>query len=43
MKGNPSDQANVAWERLPWKKMEVAVYRMQKRMCAMRRIEISLV
>src|SRR5260370_41605188 len=31
MKGNPSDQPNVAWERLPWKKLEVAVYRMQKR------------
>src|SRR5260370_25187401 len=31
MNGNPSDQPNVAWERLPWKKLEVAVYRMQKR------------
>src|SRR5258705_1769655 len=31
MHGNPSDQPNVAWERLPWKKLEVAVYRMQKR------------
>src|SRR5437588_6654250 len=31
MSGNPSDQPNVAWERLPWKKLEVAVYRMQKR------------
>jgi len=30
MNGNPSDQPNVAWERLPWKKIEVAVYRMQK-------------
>ncbi len=42
MNGNPSEQPNVAWEQLPWKKLEVAVYRMQKRMCAMRRIEISL-
>jgi RNA-directed DNA polymerase len=31
MNGNPSAQPNVAWERLPWKKLEVAVYRMQKR------------
>ena len=31
MHGNPSAQPNVAWERLPWKKLEVAVYRMQKR------------
>src|SRR6266852_8360276 len=31
MNGNPSDHPNVAWERLPWKKLEVAVYRMQKR------------
>lgn len=31
MNGNPSDQPNVAWERLPWKKLEVTVYRMQKR------------
>src|SRR5713101_2167759 len=31
MHGNPSDHPNVAWERLPWKKLEVAVYRMQKR------------
>jgi len=31
MNGNPSAQLNVAWERLPWKKLEVAVYRMQKR------------
>ena len=31
MNGNPSDQPNVAWERLPWKKIEVVVYRMQKR------------
>src|SRR5712692_4553848 len=31
MNGNPSDQPNVAWERLPWKKLEGAVYRMQKR------------
>src|SRR6266480_6594600 len=31
MNGNPSDQPNVAWEQLPWKKIEAAVYRMQKR------------
>jgi RNA-directed DNA polymerase len=31
MNGDPSVQPNVAWERLPWKKLEVAVYRMQKR------------
>src|SRR5258707_15513828 len=31
MNGNPSDQPNVAWERLPWKKLEMTVYRMQKR------------
>ena len=31
MKGNPSAQPNVAWQRLPWKKLEAAVYRMQKR------------
>src|SRR5215469_16843094 len=31
MNGNPSAQPNVAWERLPWKKLEVAAYRMQKR------------
>ena len=31
MHGNPSAQPNVAWERLPWKRLEVAVYRMQKR------------
>ncbi len=31
MNGNPSEQPNVAWEQLPWKKIEAAVYRMQKR------------
>jgi len=31
MDGNPSEQPNVAWEQLPWKKIEAAVYRMQKR------------
>jgi RNA-directed DNA polymerase len=31
MNGNPSDQPNVAWEQLPWKKLEVTVYHMQKR------------
>src|SRR5258708_14088341 len=31
MHGNPSDQPNVAWERLPGKKLGVDVYRMKKR------------
>ena len=31
------------WAHIPWRKLEKKVYRMQKRMCAMRRIEISLV
>jgi len=31
MNGDPSEHPNVAWEQLPWKKIEAAVYRMQKR------------
>jgi hypothetical protein len=31
MNGNPSDTPNVAWEQLPWRKLERVVYRMQKR------------
>jgi hypothetical protein len=39
----PLDPASESWNRLPWRKLEQHVYRIQKRMCAMRRIEISLV
>jgi RNA-directed DNA polymerase len=31
MTGNPSDTPNVAWEQLPWRKLERVVFRMQKR------------
>jgi RNA-directed DNA polymerase len=31
MNGNPSDTPNVAWELLPWRKLERVVFRMQKR------------
>jgi hypothetical protein len=31
------------WAQIPWRKLERKVYRLQKRMCAMRRIEVSLV
>jgi RNA-directed DNA polymerase len=37
------DPTSEAWRKLPWRKFEQHVYRIQKRMCAMRRIEISLV
>jgi RNA-directed DNA polymerase len=37
------DEQSVAWNKLPWRKLEQHVYRIQKRMCAMRRTEISLV
>jgi len=37
------DPESEAWRNLPWRKLEQHVYRLQKRMCAMRRIEISLV
>jgi RNA-directed DNA polymerase len=39
----PLDPASESWNGLPWRKLEQHVYRIQKRMCAMRRIEISLV
>ena len=38
-----SDPESESWRMLPWRKFEQHVYRIQKRMCAMRRIEISLV
>ncbi len=30
------------WAQIPWRKLERKVYRLQKRMCAMRRTEVSL-
>jgi RNA-directed DNA polymerase len=36
------DPESEAWKQLPWRKFEQHVFRIQKRMCAMRRIEISL-
>ena len=38
----PPDPESESWRKLPWRKFEQHVYRIQKRMCAMRRIEISL-
>jgi len=38
-----ADPASETWNQLPWRKLEKHVFRIQKRMCAMRRIEISLV
>ena len=38
-----TDEMSVAWNKLPWRKFEQHCFRIQKRMCAMRRIEISLV
>ena len=38
-----SDPASEAWNQLPWRKLEKHCFHIQKRMCAMRRIEISLV
>ena len=38
-----ADPASETWNKLPWKKLEKHTFRIQKRMCAMRRIEISLV
>jgi RNA-directed DNA polymerase len=38
-----SEQVSESWDELPWRKLEQHVYRIQKRMCAMRRIEVSLV
>jgi RNA-directed DNA polymerase len=39
----PLDPESESWHKLPWRTFEQHVYRIQKRMCAMRRIEISLV
>ena len=38
----PPAMASEDWAMLPWRKLERHVYRLQKRMCAMRRIEVSL-
>jgi RNA-directed DNA polymerase len=38
----PLDPESECWNKLPWRKFEQHVYRIQKRMCAMWRIEISL-
>jgi hypothetical protein len=38
-----ADPTSEAWNQLPWRKLEKHIFRIQKRMCAMRRIEISLV
>jgi hypothetical protein len=35
---NPSEE----WTDLPWRKLEQHLYRLQKRMCAMRRTEVFL-
>jgi hypothetical protein len=39
----PDTNPREEWADLPWRKLEHHLYRLQKRMCAMRRIEISLV
>ena len=39
----PDAGPSEEWAGLPWRKLERHLYRLQKRMCAMRRIEISLV
>ncbi|HEY6410020.1 MAG TPA: hypothetical protein VIY29_21390 [Ktedonobacteraceae bacterium] len=36
-----TEEENGTWRELPWRKLEVAVYRLQKRMCAMWRTEVS--
>lgn len=36
------DPVSESWGLLPWRKLEQHVYRLQKRMCAMRRIGVSL-
>jgi len=36
------DPESEAWNTLPWRKLEQPVYRIQKRMCAVRRVEVSL-
>ena len=35
------DPESEAWHKLPWRKFEQHVYRIQKRMCAMWRTEVS--
>ena len=35
------DPVSESWRKLPWRKLEQHVYRLQKRMCAMRRTEVS--
>jgi hypothetical protein len=39
----PDRHPSEEWADVPWHKLEQHLYRLQKRMCAMRRIEISLV
>jgi hypothetical protein len=36
-----TEEVNGAWRELPWRKLEKYVYRLQKRMCAMWRAEVS--
>jgi len=36
-----TDEMSVAWRELPWRKLEQHGFRMQKRMCAMRRTGVS--
>ena len=38
-----TEEMSGAWRELPWRKLEKHVYRIQKRMCAMRRTGVSLV
>jgi hypothetical protein len=38
----PLEPVSEDWSLLPWRKLERHVYRLQKRMCAVRRVEISL-
>ena len=35
------DPVSESWRKLPWRKLEQHVYRIQKRMCAMWRTEVS--
>jgi len=36
-----TQEMSGAWRELPWRKLEQHVYRLQKRMCAMWRTEVS--
>jgi hypothetical protein len=38
----PLETTSEDWSRLPWRKLERHVYQLQKRMCAVRRVEVSL-